>query len=196
MWLVLCGACLSPIELDAQPARATLTGSVRDAGGGALPGVVVSLSPQPAGLSRSTTTDAEGRYRFTALPAGDYQIRATLAGFASHEASAALSSGETRSLDITLAISPFTETVTVTRSVEGQSRVPNAVSVIQGDDVQSFQRRASPAEAFVGIPGFYVENRRNFSLSGGVRFAIRAPLSRFGMRGVQNHPGRRAHDDG
>ncbi len=185
LWLVLCGACFASIELGAQSIQATLTGTVRDAGGGALPGVAISLAPQPIGRPRSTTTDAEGRYRFAMLPAGEYRIRATLAGFASHEAPATVSAGETRALDVTLEITPFTETVTVTRTVQDQSRIPHAVSVIQGDVIQSFQRRASPAEAFMGIPGFYVENRRNFSLSGGVRFAIRAPLSRFGMRGVQ-----------
>ena len=31
----------------------------------------------------------------------------------------------------------------------------------------------------------FVDNRRNVSLSGGVRFAIRQPLPRFGMRGIQ-----------
>jgi iron complex outermembrane receptor protein len=35
------------------------------------------------------------------------------------------------------------------------------------------------------VPGLLAENRHNFSLSGGVRLAIRAPLQGTGMRGVQ-----------
>ena len=33
LWLVLCGACFASIELGAQSIQATLTGTVRDAGG-------------------------------------------------------------------------------------------------------------------------------------------------------------------
>ena len=119
--------------------------------------------------------------------AGRGPVAAALPGFGAGEVPVSLAAGETRTVDVPLGISPFTEavTVTVTRTGQDPARVPNAVSVVEGDAIQAFQRRASPAEAFAGIPGFFVENRRNFSLSGGVRFAIRAPMPRFGMRGVQ-----------
>lgn len=175
------------LELNAQTSQAVLTGRVLDASNAALPGVAMTLAPQPFGTPRSTVTDAEGRYTFEALPPGDYRLQAALAGFGTREAQLTLAAGERRTLDLTLEITPFTETVTVTvtRTEQEAERVPNAVSVIEGDVIQAFTRRASPAETFAGVPGFQVENRRNFSLSGGVRFAIRAPLPRFGMRGVQ-----------
>ncbi len=183
--LSLAFVLLCAVTAHAQPAAATLSGTVVDASGGALPGVTVVLTPRPAGATRNSTTDGEGRYAFASIPAGSYVLEATLAGFGRHEEQAEIAAGATRMLDVTLMVSPFTETVTVTRGVQDRATVPNAVSVIQTDTIQSFQRRASPAEAFMGIPGFYVENRRNYSLSGAVRFAIRAPLPRFGMRGVQ-----------
>ncbi len=187
LWLVLGCAWLPGVELHAQAVHGTLAGTVRDASGGALPGVSVTLVPQPAGTVRNAIADASGHYEFPALPAGDYRLEAVLAGFGRYEARITIAAGDTRTLDLTLDVSSFTETVTVTvtRTEQDRSTVPNAVSVIEGDTIQAFQRRASPAEAFAGIPGFYVENRRNYSLSGGVRFAIRAPMPRFGMRGVQ-----------
>lgn len=187
VWLVLGRVLLPGSALDAQVLQGTLAGTVRDSSGGALRGVSVTLVPQPVGTLRNAITDAEGQYEIGALPAGDYRLEAVLAGFGSREALVTITAGETRALDLTLDVSPFTETVTVTvtRTEQDRSTVPGAVSVIEGDVIQAFQRRASPAETFAGIPGFYVENRRNFSLSGGVRFAIRAPMPRFGMRGVQ-----------
>lgn len=184
-WLLCAGLIASASPANAQPSAASLSGTIVDASGGALPGVVVIVSPTPVGAPRQTVTSQDGRYDFATLPAGDYRVEAALSGFGSREALVTLAAGETRTLDMTLELTPFTETVTVTRTLEAPERIPNAVSVIQGDVIQGFQRRASPAEAFAGVPGFYVENRRNFSLSGGVRFAIRAPLPRFGMRGVQ-----------
>ena len=52
-----------------------------------MPGVTVTIaSPALQGGARTTVTDAEGRYRFAALPAGDYQVTFELAGFAPVEA--------------------------------------------------------------------------------------------------------------
>jgi len=182
------GYSLVPVlELNAQTRQAALTGAVLDASGAALPGVAVTLTPQPFGTPRTTATDADGRYVFEGLPAGAHRLQAALPGFGTREAFVTLAAAERRTVDLTLDITPFTETVTVsvTRAGQEAARVPNAVSVIEADVIQAFTRRSSPAETFAGVPGFYVENRRNFSLSGGVRFAIRAPMPRFGMRGVQ-----------
>lgn len=187
VWFVCACAVIPAVDVYAQPAEATLAGTIQDESGGALPGATVTLLQQPLGTPRLAVADANGRYEFAALPPGEYLVRAALPGFGAREASVSLAAGETRTIDLLLEISPFTEavTVTVTRTEQDPARVPNAVSVIEDDAIQAFQRRASPAEAFAGVPGFYVENRRNFSLSGGVRFAIRAPMPRFGMRGVQ-----------
>jgi iron complex outermembrane receptor protein len=169
----------------AQSRSVTVSGTVSDTTGGALPGVTVTLAARPGGGARTSVTNADGRYAFEGVPPGDYALQAALSGFGSREVTTSIAPGEMRTVDIMLEIGPFAETITVTRAVQDPARVPNAVSVIQGETIQAFQRRASPAESFMGIPGFYVENRRNFSLSGGVRLAIRSPLPRFGMRGVQ-----------
>lgn len=175
----------TPHLAHAQPATASLSGTLADTSGGVLPGVTIVVAPVPVGTPRQAVTGQDGRYEFTGLPAGDYRVEASLAGFGSREARLTLAAGERRAFDLTLELTVFTDTVTVTRTLEEPTRIPHAVSVIQGEVIQAFQRRASPAEAFAGVPGFFVENRRNYSLSGGVRFAIRAPLPRFGMRGVQ-----------
>lgn len=56
--------------VQAQPARFTLSGTVRDARGEALPGVTVALD----GTALGTTTDADGRYALPGLAAGSYRV--------------------------------------------------------------------------------------------------------------------------
>jgi outer membrane receptor protein involved in Fe transport len=66
----------------AQPAQTgTISGDVKDATGGALPGVTVTITSQDRGFSRSTVTDENGRYVFPAVPIGQYTINAVLQGF-------------------------------------------------------------------------------------------------------------------
>jgi len=59
-----------------------IEGKVIDASGVALPGAEVKLSsPNLMGGTRSTVTKTDGRYRFSGLPPGTYDIEASLSGF-------------------------------------------------------------------------------------------------------------------
>ena len=68
----LVGMLAVPGILRAQTTdRSGIEGRVVDQGGGVLPGVTVTLaSPALLGGTRTTVTEADGRYRFAALPAG------------------------------------------------------------------------------------------------------------------------------
>jgi protocatechuate 3,4-dioxygenase beta subunit len=63
-------------------AQASLTGTVRDASGGVLPGVTVEAS-SPALIEkvRTAVTDDTGQYRIIDLRAGTYTLSFSLAGF-------------------------------------------------------------------------------------------------------------------
>ena len=59
-----------------------IAGQVRDASGGALPGVTVEVtSPALIEKVRTSTTDDSGRYQITALPVGTYEVTFTLQNF-------------------------------------------------------------------------------------------------------------------
>ncbi len=82
MMHALLSLCL--VVLSVAPARgqtaATITGTVSDASGGALPGVTLGLR-NATGLSRAATSGVDGRFVFAGVPAGGYELRADLSGF-------------------------------------------------------------------------------------------------------------------
>src|SRR5687767_11823156 len=63
-------------------AQATITGVVKDASGGVLPGVTVeAASPTLIERVRSTVTDASGQFRIVDLRTGSYSVTFSLPGF-------------------------------------------------------------------------------------------------------------------
>ena len=59
----------------AQTITGTITGRALDSSGALLPGVEVTISsPAMIGGARTAFTDAQGVYRFTQLPAGEYRV--------------------------------------------------------------------------------------------------------------------------
>jgi len=98
----------------AQEQSGSIVGVVKDAQGGVLPGVTVEArSPSVVGVSTSVT-DESGTFRFPALPPGVYEVSATLQGFSTAKSSAALSLGQTLTLNLALAVAGVAETVQVT----------------------------------------------------------------------------------
>jgi hypothetical protein len=64
-----------------QTTTSTIEGVVRDAAGAVIPGTHLTASAPSVGVERSVTTDEDGFYRVTALPAGVYTVTVTRAGF-------------------------------------------------------------------------------------------------------------------
>ena len=75
-------ALATPVAAGAQAVGgAQISGFVRDASGGALPGVDVTVTQTATGISRSTVTGGDGAFAFPSLPVGPYQLKANLQGF-------------------------------------------------------------------------------------------------------------------
>jgi hypothetical protein len=98
----------------AQIATATLLGVVRDETGAALPGAAVTVRSAATGVTRSATSDSEGRYRISALDPGEYDVRAELANFKTAiRTRVVLTVGGTTEADIKMSLGPIAEQVTV-----------------------------------------------------------------------------------
>jgi len=167
---------------------ASVSGTIEDESGAVLPGVTVTATTGDIDgettRERTVVSGAEGRYVISDLPAGSYHMQAVLPGFSSDNVAVTVAAGGSAVVDMSLAIAPLAETVTVTRTDQDLSSVPSSVTVVQRDQIEYAQRRSSLDEALRGIPGLFVQNRRNYGLSGGVGISIRAPQPRFGLRGL------------
>ena len=115
--LILLGAALlfSPLPALAQIGQiAILTGTVTDSSGAALVGATVTASSESViGGSRTMTTDANGVYRFPALPPGTYTVAFELSGFKTARREARLQLGQTITVDTTLEVGGVTDTIMV-----------------------------------------------------------------------------------
>jgi hypothetical protein len=65
----------------AQLPSGTILGVVKDASGGVVPGATVTARNVDTAQSRSAVTQADGSYRFNALPVGNYEVRVEAKGF-------------------------------------------------------------------------------------------------------------------
>ena len=169
--------------LAGQTPGGTIQGTVRDDTGAVLPGVRVKATNVQTNRTRSVFSNSQGDYEMSGLAAGSYEVQGILPGFRTAPSSVSVGEGATTH-DIVLGIAPLAETVTVTRTEQQLSAVPTAIAVVGRETIEVGQRRTSLDESLRGIPGLLVQNRRSYTVSGGVGLAIRRPQSRFGIRGL------------
>ncbi len=124
VWALLALLALSAAPAFAQGGGASSTGSisgdVKDAQGGVLPGVTVTAtSPAQIGQLTAVTNEA-GIYRFPSVPPGEYRLSYDLAGFQSNvREGIRITLGFNAQVNVTLNVATLQETVTVS----GQSPV-------------------------------------------------------------------------
>ena len=93
---------------------AEISGVVRDASGGVLPGVSVSASHRVSGVKIERLSDAGGLYFLPALPVGSYTVTAELNGFRQFTITGLiLTVGQKMELPITLQIGQLSDAITV-----------------------------------------------------------------------------------
>jgi Ca-activated chloride channel family protein len=95
----------------------TISGTVVDPAGGALPGVTVELRQGERVLQR-TTSDATGAWKFANLQAGDVRVRLALAGFVTTEVVLKVGDADPAPLRVVLKVGVASEVVTVTAGTE------------------------------------------------------------------------------
>ena len=94
----------------------SVTGTVVDQQGGALPGVSVTAVHEPTGTQYSATTDTQGRFQIPNVRVGGpYRVTVSLSGFTDvSQTGVTVSLGEARSLSFTMGLAGVSETITVT----------------------------------------------------------------------------------
>ena len=119
-WLALAMFVVFAALLAAQSAgTGALTGTVVDPTGAVAPGVTVVLVSLETNQTRTATTGADGVYKFSLLPPGNYSVRFSASGFKTSEVSSVtVNVTETPVLDRTLEVGAQSEQVTVEATAE------------------------------------------------------------------------------
>ena len=106
---------VAPSAAQTRATAADLTGTVRDSGGGVVPGVTVTAIHTDTNVRRSAVTDSIGHYQILALAPGTYDVQAELSGFKPHlRRNVTLTLGALVALDFDLTMAAVTEQVVVT----------------------------------------------------------------------------------
>src|SRR6188472_1749545 len=142
-------------------AQGTLTGTVRDQSGAALPGVTVeAASPALIEKARTALTDNTGQYRLPGLNPGTYSLTFRLSGFnVVRREGIELSGTATVTIPIELQVGTLTETVTVsgeTPVVDLQST--QRETVLSNELVQAVPGNRSVGTLLNAVPGLVVND--------------------------------------
>src|SRR5919198_5584623 len=98
-----------------QITQGRLTGIVTDAQGAVLPGVTVTVTSPALIGTRTTVSEADGRYLFPALPTGLYRVAFDLSGFRKFDRdNVQVVLGQTITVDAQMQVGGLAESVTVT----------------------------------------------------------------------------------
>jgi hypothetical protein len=112
--LFLIVGALMPLPLGAQVVGATLSGTITDAQGGAVPNAKVSARNVATGVSTDTTTNGTGFYSIVNLLPGDYEVNVSAQGFNTIATKVTLIVGAKQDLSTSLQVGQVTQEVQVT----------------------------------------------------------------------------------
>ena len=115
--IVLCLGILIMSSLAAigQLTTGTIAGTVTDQSGAAVPGATVTLKNTDTGILRTVQTRENGKYEALSLPAGSYEVSASLSGFRTAvHTGIGMAVGQNAVVDFALQVGEVSQTVTVT----------------------------------------------------------------------------------
>jgi len=143
--------------LFAQPAASgNIYGTVTDASGAALPGAAIVLTSDAG--SRSTTSGAQGDFRFLNVPHGTHKLVVSMTGFGTVNRDIVIAVGQNVQLTFNLKVAAMAEAVTVTaESPIVDSRKVGISTSITKDELSKIPTARDPWGILQTIPGVTVD---------------------------------------
>lgn len=135
---------------------ASLTGTVLDPSGAAIPAADVRLINLETGFERKATAQSDGTYLFAQVPVGLYRVEAGAAGFSQFKQSGVrLNVNTSTTLNIHLSLGPVGESVSVTADAAMVNTQSGALSqVVQQQYIQELPLNGRNAATLIRmVPG-------------------------------------------
>jgi hypothetical protein len=104
----------------------TVTGTVTDPSGAAIPGASVEIQNKVTGYDKTTTSDASGAFRFLGLPQNNYHLEVKSAGFQDHAQDIDVRTTVAVNLTVAMALASSTTSVEVHSDTDLVESVPTA----------------------------------------------------------------------
>ncbi len=174
-------------NVSAQVDRATLSGVVRDTGGGVVPGATVTVTNLATNIESHQPSSETGAYQVVNLVPGRYQLDVELSGFKKSTQVIALEVGQRARVDVELAVGAFSEVVTVAESTQ----LINTNDATLGTVVPQMQVANLPLairnwdDLLALVPG--VQGDRYTEQGGGTSFGRTGGINVHGARALQNN---------
>jgi len=172
--LILCLLTITSVGASAQIDRAVLEGTVTDATGAVIRGAVVQVLAVETGITVEQPTNANGYYRFPGLAVGRYKVTVTNPKFTTKVIDdVVVQVGQTRTLNIQLAVGGIAEKVEVKASGEPENRSSaEASTVIRTDQIANLPNNGRDWASFTLLAPFAQDDGGGDQRT--IRFAGRA----------------------
>jgi Carboxypeptidase regulatory-like domain len=119
----------------AQEVNGSISGTVTDSANAVVGDVAITATNQGTGAVATTTSDAVGKYIFTSLPSGTYQLSTERTGFSSAVISGlTLTVYQKATVDIVLHVGSAGETVTVTETTPLVDTTSASIGTVVGEE--------------------------------------------------------------
>lgn len=150
--LLSLAACDLSRPLSAQAISGDLVCAVRSVDGAPVPSASLILSNPETGLKATRTANERGEFRFTNLPAGEYSLAVTAAGFARTEISdLAVRLNATATVNVTLKVASAATTVDV---VEASPETDTTTAQIRSSYGERLAEDLPSASTGLGVLNF------------------------------------------
>jgi outer membrane receptor protein involved in Fe transport len=136
----------------AQGTTGALTGSVSQAGA-SLPGVTVTIASPKLQGTRTTVTNEQGDYSFSAIPPGTYKVTFSLSGLTDVVKNATVNLVETTRLDADMKMSAVAEAITVTASQTTVLETPQVQTNFKQENINRLPTARNPVAQAALAPG-------------------------------------------
>lgn len=136
----------------------TITGTVVDDSGGAMPGVTLQLTDPLGAMVASTATDSAGRFRLAGVAPGRYQLRGSMPGFMSIARAIDMASALPLELSLRMQVGAVSAVIV---DVAAGPDTPSTRAALAGDSLAQIPVRAigrGIQDAVASLPGWATED--------------------------------------
>jgi hypothetical protein len=148
---------------------AQISGTVKDASGGVLPGADVTAIQTDTGFRRAVVSDGSGSYTLPNLPIGPYRLEVALSGFRSYaQTGIVLQVNANPVINVTLPLGDLTETVAVEAAAPlVETRSPSIGTVIDNERIEELPLNGRNPTELIQLAGAAVSQGGSSSRSMG-----------------------------